>query len=355
MRSAVLIAPAPLAARTGGYIYDRKIADGLGRLGWQVDVLELDSSFPYPTSAALQHADRALAGVRPGTIALVDSLALGAMPELITREASRLAVAALVHLPLAAAAGLDDHAVARFEIGERIALHAAALIIVTGRAALPLIARYGVPSSRVVIIEPGTDRAPLALGSRNGDTLELLTVANVNAEKGHDMLLTALAAVPERRWRLSCAGSLTRDPATACAVRSMVSTLGLEERVSFLGDLDPPALAASYQQADLFVLATRRETYGMAVAEALAHGLPVVATATGAIPELVAEDAGLLVPVGDTTAFAEVLSRVMGDADLRARLAAGARRKRLTLPSWEEAAGRMAAVLDSLRSAASRG
>ena len=102
--------------------------------------------------------------------------------------------------------------------------------------------------------------------------------------------------------------------------------------MSLVGELDASALEDFYDRSDLFVLATLRETYGMAVAEALAHGLPVVSTRTGAIPDLVGSDAGLLVPPGDVQALTDALSRVIGDADLRARLAAGARDVRPTLP-----------------------
>ena len=266
------------------------------------------------------------------------------MAEIVTREASRLAVVALVHLPLAAAIGLDQEEAARFEDGERRALAAAALVVVTGRAALPLIARYAVAPNRIVVVEPGTDRAPLAHGSRTGP-LELLTVATLNPGKGHEMLLDALSAVSDSAWRLTCAGSLTRDPATATRVRTTASRLRLENRVSFVGDLDGRALSECYDRADVAVLATQQETYGMAVAEALAHGLPVVSTMTGAIPDLVGDDAGLLVPVGDTTALTAALARILGDSDLRARLAEGARRRRDRLPTWDDAARLMSTAL----------
>jgi glycosyltransferase involved in cell wall biosynthesis len=344
MTPIVLAAPGPLESRTGGYIYDRRMVEGLRRLGWQVDVLELDSSFPHPTPAALEHANRTLASVRAGTITIVDSLALGAMPEIITREASRLPVVALVHLPLAAAIGLDRGDAARLDDGERRALAAAALLVITGRAALPLIERYAVAPSRVVVVEPGTDPAPLARGSRTS-SVELLTVATLNPGKGHEMLLEALSAVRDSAWRLTCAGSLTRDPATAARVRTIAARLQLDHRVSFVGDLDRPALAACYDRADVAVLATHQETYGMAIAEALAHGLPVVSTTTGAIPDLVGDDAGLLVPVGDTDALAAALARVLGDASLRARLAEGARRRRDRLPTWDTAARLMSTAL----------
>jgi glycosyltransferase involved in cell wall biosynthesis len=114
------------------------------------------------------------------------------------------------------------------------------------------------------------------------------------------------------------------------------------------GELDGEALDACYGRANVFVLATHQETYGMAVAEAIAHGLPVVATMAGAIPELVGNDAGLLVPVGDTEALAASLARVLSDADLRVRLAEGARRRRNRLPTWDEACRRMANALNRL-------
>ncbi|MBI4888540.1 MAG: glycosyltransferase family 4 protein [Acidobacteria bacterium] len=355
MPSIVIVAPGPLEARTGGYIFNRRIAEGLARLGWRVDVVALDASFPHPAPAALEHAAGALAAVPAGTITLIDSLALGAMPEIIVREASRLPVVALVHLPLAAAVGLDPDAAARFEQGEGRALNAVALIVVTGNAALSLLARYRVAPDRIVVVEPGTDRAALSSGSSDDGSVELLCVAAVTAGKGHEMLLTALSTVSDSRWRLTCAGSLERDPATARRVQATVARLGMADRVSFAGDVDRPELEQCYSRADVFVLATLRETYGMAVAEALAHGLPVVATATGAIPELVGHDAGLLAPVGDQTTLAEALARVIVDGGLRARLAEGARRRRDRLPTWDEACRRIAAAIEPVRSVNARG
>jgi glycosyltransferase involved in cell wall biosynthesis len=390
MRPVAFLVPGPLDARTGGTIYDRRIAAALRALGHCVQVVALDAGFPRPTAAALDHAARVLASMDAGTIVVIDSLAFGAMPGLIVRESARLRIVALMHLPLAATVGLDRDTAARFEAGERRALQAAVLIIATGKAALPLLARYPLADERIVIVEPGTDPAPLARGSapaearhydlghrhhdvgdrrhdvgnghHDGDqrhdvgyvvsgfsrTTQLLCVGTLNAIKGHDILLEALAAVPSRNWHLTCAGSLTRDPETAHRVRAAITRLGLEARVTLEGDLDQAALAVCYDRADLFVLATRQETYGMAVAEALARGLPIVSTRTGAIPELVGNEAGRLVPVGDTAALTAALTQVLDDAALRAQLAAGARRVRDRLPTWNDAATRMAAALTSL-------
>ena len=347
MTPAVLVVPGPFESRTGGYIYDRRMVEGLRLLGWQVDVIELDSTFPEPTPAALAHASRELAALPAATIAIVDSLALGAMPEIVVREAGRLSIVALIHQPLAAACGIDRALAARYADDERRALSAAALVVVTGSAALPLIERSTIAPERIIVVEPGTDRAPLARGSRAG-AVELLTVATLNPGKGHELLLDALSVVEGPAWRLTCAGSLTRDPETAARARAAATRLQLDDRVAFVGDLDRDALADCYDRADVAVLATQQETYGMAVAEALAYGLPVVATTTGAIPQLVGEDAGLLVPVGDRQALSHALTRVIGDATLRQRLAGGARRRRDALPTWEAAARRMATALERL-------
>jgi glycosyltransferase involved in cell wall biosynthesis len=120
---------------------------------------------------------------------------------------------------------------------------------------------------------------------------------------------------------LTSAGSLDRDPPTVARGRALLRADGLEDRVVLAGDLDAVTLAAYYDRADLFVLPTLYEGYGMAVAEALARGLPVVSTATGAIEDLVF-GAGIVVPPGDLPALTDALSRVLGDAHLRARPAA---------------------------------
>ena len=347
MRSVVLVVPGRLDTPTGGSFYDRRMSEGLRQHGWSVEIRELDESFPYPSPAALEHAARVLADLQDGTRVLVDGLALGAMPEVIEHEAARLRIAALVHLPLGADISMDRSSATRLEAAERRALSAAAVVIVTGAATLPMLARYGIARDKIVVVEPGTTRAPLARGS-GGTPLRLLSVATLNPGKGHEILLEALAVVPHRGWHLTCAGSMTRDPATVGRIRAAISRLGLEERVTLIGDLDATRLGECYDRADVFVLATLQETYGMAVAEALAHGLPVVSTTTGAIPDLVGADAGLLAPPGNIEALVEALTRVIGDAGLRSRLTEGARRARGRLPSWEQAFGKMAAALEHL-------
>jgi glycosyltransferase involved in cell wall biosynthesis len=339
-----LLLPGSLAAATGGTVYDRRIVEGLRALGWTVEVRPLDPGFPFPSAAALADADAALSAIGDGAAAVIDGLALGAMPELGAAHRHRLRLIALVHHPLALETGLDAGQAERLRDSETRALACARRVLVTSRFTAGLLPDFGVPMGRIDVIEPGTDPAPLSAGS-GSDTPALLCVATVTPRKGHLALIEALAELGDRRWSLTCAGSLTRSPETTARLRRRIAELGLEGRVALLGELPTAALAALYAGADLFVLPSGLEGYGMAYAEALARGLPVLGTTAGAIPDTVPADAGLLVPPDDPAALRDALAALLDDAGLRARLAAGARRARAALPSWQDSAARFGAAV----------
>lgn len=339
-----LVVPGSLGTLTGGYGYDRRIVEGLTARGWRVRVHELHDSFPIPTPHARTDAQRVLASMPDGSPVLFDGLALGALPEEAGCEAARLRLVALVHHPLAAETGINAAQAAALLDSERRALAAVRHVVVTSRGtAAALAARYGVAKGLITVVEPGTDPAPLARGSRGGP-LHLLCVAALVPRKGHDLLFRALASIPSREWRLTCVGSLERHADMARHLRRLARELGLESHVVFGGEADAVTLPGHYESADVFVLPTLYEGYGMAVAEALARGIPVISTRTGAIEELVRGTAGIVVSPGDVEAFTHALSRVFDD-DVRAQLARGAREVRGTLATWDDAATRMDAVL----------
>jgi glycosyltransferase involved in cell wall biosynthesis len=341
--------PGDLDTLTGGYIYDRRMISELRVASRPVIVHRLSDSFPHPTPAALDDAAETLAALEDGVSVVIDGLAFGAMPRIARREATRLRLIALVHHPLAAETGLRPEAQDRLFRDERAALSTAHRIITTSPRTARDLARYGVPADRIGTVCPGTDPAPLAAGS-SGPERQLLCVATLTPRKGHDILLRALGRIRDRPWQLVCAGSTMRAPATAAAIRSLITEVALDRRVNLAGEAAGEELEALYHGADLFVLASHLEGYGMALAEALARGLPVVSTTAGAIPDTVPADAGLLVPPGDADALAAALGRVLDDDERLARLADGARRARSALPTWPAAARRFAAeVLDRPR------
>src|SRR5262245_17730771 len=254
------IVPGSIDVRTGGYAYDRRIVAELRQRGWTIEIVEIDDSFPEPTAAALTGAARALAAIPDGATVVVDGLAFGAMPAEVEREASRLRLVALVHMPLASEVGLDPGVAARREATERRALGAASLVVVTGRWTVSALERYDVGRYRIVLVEPGTDRAKASDTSdtvNSGSLFKLLCVATLNPGKGHEILIRALAkasgdarsanasagtrsakasagnssakALAERSdWHLTCAGSLSRHPPTVDRVRTLVRSEGFD-------------------------------------------------------------------------------------------------------------------------------
>jgi glycosyltransferase involved in cell wall biosynthesis len=348
-RHCSFLVPGDLATRTGGYIYDRRIIDGLRALGWQVDVHALGDDFPAPDAAALAQAQAVVEALPDGTLAVADGLAFGVLDALAHAHAQRLRWVALVHHPLALETGLDATRRSALQSSERRALRAASGVIVTSPfTARSLAADYGVAAERIAVIEPGTDPMPLATGSQAGEALQLLCVATLTPRKGHALLVQALAGLQDRRWTLHCAGSLTMDAACAQAVRKAIDAHGLQERIVLHGELDEVRLRSLYGAADAFVLPSFHEGYGMALAEALAHGVPVISTHAGAIADTVPPEAGALVAPGDQQALRAVLQRLLDDAAWRQQLRAGARSARERLPSWQHSSNRFAQALRNI-------
>lgn len=347
MKKAYFLIPGDIATRTGGYLYDRQIMAGLATLGWRIELHGLDGSFPTPTPTALQNAAKTLADLPEGALVVIDGLALGALPEVVSPHRERLRLVGLVHHPLALETGLDAALQDRLRASERAALTHVRHIIVTSPHTVRALDDYGVSAQRCAVVMPGTDPAPLAQGSGAAEPV-LLCAASLTPRKGHAVLLRALARMRSLPWRLRCAGSATLDPQTASTLRALAAELGLADRIEWLGELDAAALAACYQRADLFVLPSWYEGYGMVLAEALAHGLPIVSTTAGAIPDTVPTNAGLLVPPGDDLALAETLTRVLTESALRKRLIDGARLARNTLPDWPNACAQFSAVLETV-------
>ena len=339
--------PGDLATPTGGYGYDRRIIGELRCLGWQVDVVDVGGGFPFPSIAQRAQALAMLSGVPDGCPTVLDGLAFGALPEAGALR-SRTPLIALVHQPLALDPGLDTRQADVFRETERAALGAAARVVVTSEAtARIVIADYHIPSQRISVVRPGNDPVPPAPGSNDG-LVRLLSVGSVVPVKGYDLLAAAVATLRDMPWRLTIAGDRTRNLAAAARLDAAISAHGLGDRVAVLGAVPPERIAELYLAADVFVLASRFEGYGMALAEAIAHGLPVVSTMAGAIPDTVPAGTGLLVPPDDVAALAQALRRLIGDRSERQRLAMNARAAATRLPTWQESARLFAGAIGTV-------
>jgi glycosyltransferase involved in cell wall biosynthesis len=323
------------ARPSGGNAYDRRVLDGLRASGWAVHEHAAPGSWPRPDAAALEALHSLVASVPDGALLLVDGLVASTAPQVLVPAAARLRLVVLVHMPLGTR--------------EREVLAAACAVLTTSRWTRRLVLeRHSLRPDRVHVAEPGVDPARLARGTPAGG--DLLCVAAVTRHKGHELLLSALAQLPDLPWRCTMVGSLARDPAFVTRVRRQVARDGLGDRVVFRGALSGEALTASYSSADLLVLPTRLESYGMVVTEALARGLPVVATTVGGVPEALGvlpdgRRPGLLVPPEDPASLGDALHRWLTDPVLRADLRDAARVRRASLEGWSTTTGHVARVL----------
>lgn len=318
---------------SGGNAYDRRVLDGLRATGWSVHEHAVRGSWPQPGAAALTALDSVVSCVPAGAVLLVDGLVASGACQVLVPAAGRLHLVVLVHLPS----------------GPREVLAAASAVLTTSRwSRSVLLERHDLCPARVHVAEPGVETSALVPGTRSGGAL--LCVAAVTRHKGHQTLLRALAQLTDLSWRCDMVGSVSREPGCADRVRRQVHRNGLSGHVTFRGPLHGEALAAAYASADLLVLPTRRESYGMVVTEALARGLPVLATAVGGVPEAMGvlpdgRRPGLLVPPDDPTSLAVALRGWLTDPRLRAALRDAARVRRGALAGWSTTTGLVAGVL----------
>ncbi|MGW3955557.1 glycosyltransferase family 4 protein [Streptomyces sp. NPDC004752] len=340
------------ASPSGGNAYDRRLCLDLPGFGWQVTRHTVDGAWPRPGAAARDELARTLRELPDGSVVLLDGLVACGVPETVVPEAGRLRLAVLVHLPLGDETGLEPSVAADLDARERAVLRAVPAVIATSDWAVRrLVSHHGLAPERVHVAAPGADIAPLAVGTDG--VSQLLCVAALTPRKGQHRLVEALAAVRDLPWNCVCVGGLRQDPVYVDHLRSLIERHGLTDRLHLAGPRSGADLDASYAAADLMVLTSYAETYGMAVTEALARGIPVLATDVGGLPEALgrAPDGGvpgILVPPEDPAALAAELRGWFGEADVRRRLKAAARGRRAALGGWAATARSLAGVLQRL-------
>lgn len=365
---------------TGGYGYDREIIAGLRRLGMMVIAIRLSGEFPQPSAKALADSAKIFADLPDGATVIIDCLAFGVMDEIAAAECNRLHLIALCHHPLALETGVAPEQVNLLRQSETRALRLARAVLVTSAATQRLLIEdFAVPAGKITLAPPGTRRpqqaksqqaksqakSPQAIPQKAiaqkaiaqkyvtrsapiDRTPVLLTLATLTRRKGHDTLIAALATIRHLRWRARFVGGMDFDPQWTAWLRAEVAHHGLEGRVEFVGSVQDPTEELS--NADIFVLPSRFEGYGMAFAEALAFGLPVVGARAGAVPDLVPPDAGILVSPDQPDELAAALARLLTDPAFFQQLQTGAVRAAQSLTTWEASANTVAGLLRNVSS-----
>lgn len=333
---------------TGGNVYDRQMRVGLTKAGLRIQQIAVAGSWPRPAAADCAELARSLDSLPDGLPVLLDGLIACGVPEVVVPRAARLQLAVLVHMPLADDVALSPGVATELARRERETLLAVGAVVTTSSAtAQRLVEAYGL--RHVEVVPPGADPAPLTVGRDGGG--RLLCVASVAPVKGQDILVEALGRLTDLVWHCRCVGA-ERDGVFAAQVRRRIEHLSIGDRVDLTGSRTGAQLHGLYADADLLVLPSRAESYGMVVTEALARGIPAVTSAVGGLPQALGTTAlgvpGLLVPADDPAALAGALRRWLTDDDLRRRLRSAARQRRENLAPWPVAAGQLADVLRRL-------
>lgn len=339
----VFAIPGNIETASGGYGYDRRVLELLPAYGIAVSHLELPGSFPTPSSADLVVAGSLLTATPASSVLLIDGLAYGAIPATMIEELSR-DVIALVHHPVGYETGLAEARAEELIAMERAALALARHVVVTSSSTKRTLERdFAVPSKKITVAEPGTDPAPRATGT--GTPLQMLAVGAISKRKAYDILVRALVPLAELDWRLTIAGATDRDVAAVDMLDATIATARLGNRVTLAGKVVPATLDRLYESADLLVMPSLYEGYGMVLAEAMARGLPIVCTTGGAAADTVPGNAAIKVPPGDPQALSVALRDVLENKKLRIRMADASWDAGRALPTWNETARRIAATI----------
>jgi glycosyltransferase involved in cell wall biosynthesis len=338
MAAVTFAVPGSIDQLTGGYKYDRRVIAGLRQRGCEVDLIDLGDGFPRPRPETVAAVLPSLRRVPAGQPIVVDGLALGVLPEAAAALRERNPLIALVHHPLALESGLSAGEAQALRESERAALAAVNRVIVTSPATRRILETdYGVPEDSITVALPGIERTGAAAARKpTGDTINLLAVGAVVRRKGYDVLIEAADRLAGLNWQLVIAGDCKRDRAAVSELAALIARKRLERRVCLAGSVSDRELGELYRDAHVFVLASRFEGYGMAYAEAVAHGLPIIGTRTGAIPDTVPPGAGILVPPDDAAALGTALRSMISYGWLRERCASVARAA--PMPTWDAAA-----------------
>ncbi|KZL25206.1 MULTISPECIES: glycosyltransferase family 4 protein [unclassified Pseudovibrio] len=353
-RSCYFVFPGDLNTPTGGYRYDREIIRGLQKHGWNVSLISLEGTYPVPSDADKKLALEVIEEIEPSALIIVDGLVLGASSDLAQNIADRSSLIALVHHPLFLESGIAPELAKVLRAAETQALTFAKHVIVTSPSTQKtLISQMDVPAEKISIVLPGIDRPTVSESApTSNDTLatpKLLCVGSLVPRKGQLHLVEALGQLKHLDWHLDLIGETRFDPEYASQVRSQIKKHDLTERIRVHGGIPKAELTGFYQSADLFVLPTYYEGYGMAFAEAMSFGLPIIASGEGAVASTVPPTAGFHVGAGDPLALGKAIKTLLQNKELRSQLSTGALAAARALPDWNDSAKAFACTLEAHR------
>jgi glycosyltransferase involved in cell wall biosynthesis len=343
MIEAAFAVPGDISLPTGGYVYARRVLGKFPLDGIELKRVALPASFPDPSGADLDETERRLAMLKPDIAVLFDGLAYGTVPAPVVARIKQ-PIVALVHHPLAHETGLSVARQRELLRLERAALGLARHVVVTSAATKrTLVQDFAVEAANITVAKPGTDPAARARGT--GTPVQLLAVGSIVPRKAYDILVRALEPLGSLEWRLTIVGATDRSPAAVRVLHDTITRTGLASRITMTGPLQPDQLADCYDRADVFLMPSLYEGYGMVLAEAMARGLPIVCTTGGAAAETVPDAAAIKVSPGNAGELTDAIRVALEDSSLRLNLANASWAAAQTLPHWEDTARIIAGVV----------
>jgi len=356
------IVPGDPNQRTGGYRYVSRLVGALHDRGVNAVVRGLEGRFPIPDPVARSAMDAELTRCKDGTWVVLDGLAMGGLPGVIEKHSARLNLLALVHHPLADETGIGEDDRAFLLASETRALAAVSRVITTSRHTAVRLNDFRVPPEKIRVVEPGADTVSASIFNFNstftsivnrskhpvsdGDTVQLLCVAGLSPRKAQHHLVEALSGLQQFAWHCTLVGSTERDPEYSQQLGDLIHNLDLTDRISLAGELGDEALAEQYRNADLFVLPSLYEGYGMVIDEALAAGLPVITTDGGALASTGDRPGIRQYPAGSVDALRECLQVCFADRQILQEMADATQRSQTSVRHWSDAAAEFEAALD---------
>ena len=340
--------PGDLDTPTGGYRYDRAIISQLRTIGHEIILVSLPGEYPFPSLVDKKTGLEIINSLEAVDIAIVDGLAGGAHPKLLELLSRQLSVVSLLHHPLCLETGLTDKQSKKLKESEANGLRFIARVITTSPTTSNTIENlFKYNAERIRCVLPGVERGTTAKEWKEGP-ISLLCVGSVIPRKGHQDLIEALVQLSHHDWKLTCVGNTDFDPQLFQKIRQSVAEKELQDRVIFTGPLEPSALEQAYTQAHLFVLPSHYEGYGMAYAEAIVRGIPVIATTAGAIPQTVPKDCGILVKPGIVETLSEAIETMITDHTFREVCRAACLAAEPNFPTWKSAGSQFSDILRGL-------
>lgn len=339
----LLLSPGDPDQLTGGYRYNARLVAALREQGRPVAVIPLPGRWPLPSPEDAARCEAIVRDIEGVTDVILDGLALAGVAGALGELCAQSTVSLLLHSPPHLERGTTPDDAARLLAITNQAVEQVHRVIATSPAAADEAARL-FRLTGVYQVTPGCDRMPVGQGAGAG---RLLSVATVTPRKGLLTLVAALATIRQLPWSLRCVGSLTRAPTYVAEVRAAIEDAGLTDRIALVGERDGAALAAEYAAADVFVLPTWHETYGMVFTEAMSAGLPIISTTAGAVPQTIPPGVGVLITPGNVSQLAGAMRDILMDEARRGAMAAAARAQ--PIRSWADCAADFSAVLDGER------